>query len=124
MKIYSVNEILGEKTTLHGQRVYLEGVLTFETENISLLHWPKSERGSKSIWLEESKGPLRFNEIGMERLIGKKVIALGEFQSKITPEHDNFYHGFGHLGMWPAQLVITEIQYYKSWHEANGTTET
>jgi len=124
MKIYSVNEILEEKTTLHGQRVYLEGILTFETENISLLHWPKSERKSKSIWLEEGRGALRFNATGMKRLAGKKVIVLGEFQSKITSEHDNFYFGFGHLGMWSAKLVATEIHYYKRWHEANGTSET
>lgn len=124
MNIYSINELLEMKDTLHGQRIYVEGVLVFDTENVVLEHWPKSERGEKSIWLEQSKGPLRFNPSGMESLSGKKVIALGEFQSKIELDNDNFYLGFGHLGMWPAQLVVTEVQYYKRWHEANGSSET
>jgi len=124
MKVYSVNEVLNDKSALHGQRIYIEEVLTFETENITLLHWPLSERGQSSIWLEESGGPLRFNRVGMEKLVEKKVIALGELQSKLPPEHENFYHGFGHFGMWSAQLVVTEIQYYKRWHEANGSTQT
>lgn len=124
MKIYTINEILADKARFHGQRINIEGVLVFDTENVALLHWPKSERGTKSIWLEQSGGPLRFNDPVMEKLAGKKVVALGELQSKITEEHDNFYHGFGHLGMWPAQLVVTELQYYKRWHEANGSVQT
>ncbi|WP_157939624.1 hypothetical protein, partial [Enterovibrio norvegicus] len=83
--------------------------------------WPLSERGQRSIWLKESEGPLRFNHAGMERLAAKKVIALGEFQSELSPDNENFYHGFGHFGMWSVQLVVTEIQYYKKWHEANGS---
>ena len=124
MKIYSVNEALNAKGALHGQCVYIERVLTFETENISLLHWPKPERRPKSIWLEESSGPLRFNSAGMEKLVAKKVIALGEFQSQLLTGHEKFYHGFGYFGMWLAQLVVTEIQYYKRWHEANGSIQT
>ena len=124
MKIHTINEVLSKKNDLDGQRIYVEGVLTYETENVCLEHWPKSERGRQSLWLEQSKGPLRFNQIGMEKLAGKKVIALGEFQSKVPTVNDNFYCGFGHLGMWPAQLVVTEIQYYKKWHEANGTNKT
>lgn len=72
MRIYSVNEALSLKYALHGRRVYIEGVLIFETENVSLLHWPKSERGQQSIWLQESSGPMCFNDQGMEKLVEKK----------------------------------------------------
>lgn len=33
--------------------------------------------------------------------------------SKVPTTNDNFYCGFDYLEMWPVQLVVTEIQYYK-----------
>ena len=34
--------------------------------------------------------------------------------SKVPTTNDNFYCGFDYLEMWPVQLVVTEIQCYKS----------
>lgn len=77
MKLYSVNEALGLLNSLNGQRIYLEGLFCFETENISLSHWPKSEDKGQSIWVQEGTGVFRFNPEALEKLSGKKVVCLG-----------------------------------------------
>ena len=120
MKLWSVNEILEDKEHLHGQRVYVEGLLSFDIEDISLHHWPKTEQSSKSIWVEEGAGVFRYNIEALTKLRGKKVVCLGEFQSLITEKNVEWEWGFGHMSLWPAQIVATELVYYKKWYKANG----
>lgn len=72
MKLHSVNEVLDSLSALNGQCIYLEGLLRFETENISLSHWPKSEDKGRTIWLQEGSGVFRFNPEALEKLSGKK----------------------------------------------------
>ena len=124
MKLYTINEAFEKKESLQNQRIYIEGLLTFETEYISLSHWPKSEQSGNEIWIEETNGVFKFNFESMEKLSGKKVVCLGEFQATKIPSTFDGDWGFGHMGLWPAQIVATELVYYKTWHEANGTIET
>ncbi len=124
MKLYSVNEALEKKHQLHGQRIYVEGLLSYDTEDISIMHWPKSEQGGLGIWIEETNGAFKFNYSSLEKLAGKKVVCLGQFQSESTSETFDGEWGFGHMSLWPAQIVARELVYYKKWHEANGTLKT
>lgn len=124
MKLYSVNEALSQKKELHGKTIYVEGLLQFGVENISILHWPKSEQDGRGVWIEETNGVFKYDFDVLKRLAGKKVVCLGEFCSEVTEETVEFYWGFGHMGLWPAQVVATELVYYKKWHEANGTLRT
>ena len=123
MKLHTVNELLENKEIFNGQRVYVEGLLTFETENISINHWPKSEQNRYGIWLSVGMGAFSLNQDALAKLSGKKVVCLGEFQADLTPSTVDGDFGFGHFSMWPAQIVATELVYYKAWHEANGTKE-
>ncbi len=120
MKPYTVNEVINLKTSLHGKRVYLEGLLRYGPEDISLLHWPKSEQKGLEVWIGIGAGAFCYNEEALVKLSGKRVVCLGEFQSTITEETVDFYWGFGHMGMWPAQIVATELVYYKRWYDAEG----
>lgn len=124
MKLYTVNEALSKRKELNGKRVFIEGLLSFGYENISLLHWPKSEQVDAGIWVEETNGVFKYNFKSLEKLSGKKVVCSGEFQSvNIETEFDGEW-GFGHMSLWPAQIVATDLVYYKNWYEANGTSKT
>jgi hypothetical protein len=124
MKLYTVNELLQYKESFNGKRVYVEGLLTFETENVSINHWPKTEQSGYGIWVQAGKGAFGYNKDSLKKLSGKKVVCLGEFQADLTPSTVDGDFGFGHFSLWPAQIVATELVYYKSWHEANGTSQT
>jgi len=121
MKLYSVNEAYELKDTLHNQHIYIEGLLTYEDDNISLSHWPKKEQKQHSIWIEETQGAFRYNHAALKKLSNKRVVCLGNFQSKITEETVDWYWGFGHLGYWGMQIVATELLYYKKWLQANNS---
>jgi len=118
MNLYSVNEVLSKQETLHGMQIYVEGILTFEFENYSLLHWPSCDRNNQSIWLQESEGVFRFNDKKLNSLHARKVVCLGKIES-IKSEW-----GYGHMGLWSLQIIPQEIVYYKQWYEANGPNET
>lgn len=124
MKLHTVNELLENKESFDGQQVYVEGLLTFGTENISINHWPKSEQNGYGIWLAVGTGAFGYNQDALSKLSGKKVVCLGKFQADLTPCTVDGEFGFGHFSMWPAQIVAAELVYYKAWHEANGTKET
>ena len=124
MKLYSVNAALKNRNQLHGDRIYIEGLLSFEFENISISHWPKAEQEGSGVWIAESNGVFRFNTDALEKFAGKKVVCLGQFQSSFESDMFDGPWGFGHFGLWSAQIVATEIVYYKKWHIANGTSET
>jgi hypothetical protein len=121
MKLYCVNETLENREKLHSQRIYIEGLLSYDVEEISLLHWPKSEQRYRGIWIDETNGVFKLNNSALEKLAGKKVVCLGEFQSANIEETFDGDWGFGHMSLWPARIVTTELVYYKTWHEANGT---
>ncbi|MGH1441620.1 MAG: hypothetical protein ACRBBR_16015 [Cellvibrionaceae bacterium] len=124
MKAYSVNEALENKVKLQGQRIYVEGLLSYDVEDISLVHWPKAEQSDRGIWIEESNGVFKYNFEALETLAGKKVVCLGEFQSSNTSDTLDGDWGFGHMNLWQAQLIATELVYYKIWHAANCTLKT
>ena len=124
MKLYSVNEALENKEQLQGQRIYVEGLLSFDVEDISLVHWPKAEQSGRGIWVEEGNGVFKYNFEALDKLAGKKVVCLGEFQSSNMSDTFDGDWGFGHMSLWQAQLIATELVYYKTWHEANGTLRT
>jgi hypothetical protein len=124
MKLYSVNEALENRENLGGQRIYVEGLLSYDVEDISLVHWPKAEQYSRGIWIEEGNGVFKYNYEALEKLAGKKVVCLGELQSSNTSDTFDGDWGFGHMSLWQAQLVATELVYYKAWHKANGTLRT
>ena len=124
MKLYSVNEALDNREKLNGKRIYVEGLLSYDVEDITLVHWPKSEHRNRGIWIEETNGVFKFDFKALEKLAGKKVVCLGEFQTTNVPGTVDGSWGFGHMSLWNAQIVATELVYYKKWHEANGTLET
>ena len=124
MKLYSVNEVLENKESLHGQRIYIEGLLSYDVEDVSLLHWPKAEQSEIGIWIEESNGAFKYSFESLDNLAGKKVVCLGEFQSSSEADTFDGEWGFGHMSLWPAQLIATELVYYKKWQEANGIFKT
>ena len=115
MRLYSVNELLSKQESLHGEQVYIEGILNFEFEDTSLLHWPSSDRGKQSIWLQEGEGVFCFNNKKLESLHARKIVCLGKVDS-MKPEW-----GYGHMNLWSVQIIPQEIVYYKKWYEANET---
>ncbi|OUS25535.1 hypothetical protein A9Q99_20970 [Gammaproteobacteria bacterium 45_16_T64] len=107
MEIYSVNEAVDRIESLDGFNVYLEGALSFEFEDMAIYHSVSSERRGRgygsSIWLEVND-LLRFDRAVMEKWTGKKVLVEGVL---VQPDPD---FGAGHLGLWTATIVATDIE--------------
>jgi len=120
MKLYTVNGAIDRCNELNGNRIYIEGLLTYEIEDISLSHWPKSEQRNNEIWIETGSGAFQLNPKSLEKLSGKKVVCLGQFQSTWSDNVDGMIFGFGHMGLWQAQILATELVYYKEWYAAAG----
>lgn len=85
MQLLSVNDAIASIKHLHGQRIYVEGLLTYEYEDISISHWPKSEQYSDSdkstITIGVSyRSAFSFNHEAMERLAHKRVVVFGQIQ--------------------------------------------
>ena len=118
LKLYSVNELLSKQEGLHNKQIYVEGILNFEFEDISLLHWPSSERENQSVWVEQGEGVFCFNEKKLKSLHARKIVCLGKIESMKSE------WGYGHMGLWSVQIIPREIVYYKKWYEANGNNET
>ncbi|MCC5639756.1 hypothetical protein LC593_28800 [Nostoc sp. CHAB 5844] len=68
MQLITVNNAIDYLDTLNAKYLYLEGLLTFEFENMCVSHWPKAEhRENSSIWLDVGIGAFRFNEPVLSR---------------------------------------------------------
>jgi hypothetical protein len=124
MKLLSVNEALENKGSLNKQRIYVEVLLTFDTEHIFIDHWTKTEQQGYGIWVEAGQGAFGYNVDALMKLSGKKVVCLGEFQADTTSKSFEGEWGFGHGCLWPAQIIATELVYYKKWYEVNSGTKT
>jgi hypothetical protein len=109
MKIYSVNEAVDNIELLNGSSIYIEGILSFEFENVSIYHSKSSERKDRgylsSIWLEVAKN-LTFDSAVMEKWSTRKVLVEGTL---VKPD-PNF--GGGHMGLWPAEFIATDIKIF------------
>lgn len=115
MKLYTVNELLEQGNELSGNCIQVEGILSFEFENISISHWPKAERHDEcyasSIWIDEYYPLYSFNESQLERWSGKRIVILGVVEFS-TPHPDS---GYGHFSLWPARIIARRIDLLKTW---------
>ena len=111
MEILSVNEVIDNLNKYHGKNIYVRGVLTWEFENFSICHIPKSERKDESygssIWLSCSPH-LKFQDHVMQKLDYKTILVEGKVQAP-DPE----FGGCGHFSLWPAEIIATDIERYK-----------
>lgn len=122
MELLTINEAPEHLDTLSGKYVYVEGLLTFEFENTCVDHWPKTEQipwsvdadylDNSSIWISIGCGAFDFNEKILTSWNGKRVVVGGTLYS---PEPE--YGGTGHMSAWPAQIIATQIELLKKWHE-------
>ena len=123
MKPLTVNEVLARLPELHGCCVLVEGVLTYEFECDSLVHWPKAECGAKSsLWMELDGEVFAFDDDIMRRWSGKRVVILGVI---VKPEDTTMEGAFGcgHMGMWPGAIRARRIDLLKRWmkeHAGDG----
>lgn len=75
VKLYTVNEAMQAGEALNNQRIYIEGLFSFDTEYIAIEHWPKAEQDlfdNSTIWIEESRGVFGCNVQSLEKLSGKR----------------------------------------------------
>lgn len=107
MNIYSVNKAVDDIDLLDGKSIYLEGSLSFKFENVSINHHVHSEAKDReyqsSIWLQ-ADAILQFDRRVMEKWSGKKVLVEGTL---VKPDP---VFGAGHMGLWPATIVVTDIE--------------
>jgi len=129
MKPLSINEALLKGAKLSGSCIPVEGILTFEHEDISISHWPKAERNeyyASSIWIEPDGAAFDFDQAVLERWSGKRVVILGFLDFAKESKVDGWDEGFGHFSMWPAQIRARRIDLLKRWatdHPENNNTE-
>ncbi len=104
----SINEALDRLDELAGKDIFIKGILSFDFEDMSISHCPKSERrdGYKSsVWLEVGSGVLGFDNKVCESLHGKIIVAEG---SLIKP--DPYFGGGGHMCLWPAEFLARTLE--------------
>lgn len=104
----SINEALDRLDELAGKDVCIKGILSFEFENISISHSPKSERRNgykSSVWLEVGSGALGFDRKVCESFHGKTVVAEGSLTKP-----DPFFGGGGHMCLWPAEFLARTLK--------------
>jgi hypothetical protein len=104
----SINEVIDRLDELAGEQISIKGILSFEFENISISHIPRSERkdGYKSsVWFEVGCGSLTFDEKVCEALHGKVVVAEGSLVKS-----DPVFGGSGHFSLWPAAFLVRTLE--------------
>ncbi|WP_431258703.1 hypothetical protein ACQ86G_30220 [Roseateles chitinivorans] len=102
----SVNEALARLPELEGRDIRIEGVLSFDFEDVCVSHFPADERADgyrSSIWLWVGTGSLGFDREACRRLSGRRVVVEGSL-SAATPTM-----GCGHMGLWPAELLVRTL---------------
>ncbi|MES2708780.1 MAG: hypothetical protein V4726_19450 [Verrucomicrobiota bacterium] len=116
MNAISVNEALDLRALRNGDCFEVEGLLTYDFENISLNHCPKAERRSdaytSSIWID-TEGAFSFDESVMAKWNGKRVVVLGFFEIAEPSQVDGWTNGFGHFGLWQARIKARRIDLLK-----------
>ena len=106
-----VNQAIDRIAELAGSPVAIDGLLSFEFENMSLEHLPKGERRddlshgyASSVWLAFSGGSMEPNETLLRRWSGKRVRVTGILHA---PGPDG---GCGHMSMWRAEVQPYSIE--------------
>jgi len=111
----NVNRVVDRIHDLHGKPVEVIGLLTFEFENTSIDHFPKTERRDiteevdpplyqSSVWLAFGTGSMRPNEQVLSRWNGKRVRITGIAYGPRGPG------GCGHFGGWACEIEPYSIE--------------
>lgn len=111
----SVNQLIDRLSELDGQAVEVTGLLTFEFENVSIGHFPKSERREiteeveppyyqSSVWLSFGSGSIQANEKILSKWVGKRVLVTGVLRGPRGPG------GCGHFGGWGCEIEPYSIE--------------
>lgn len=125
MKLMTVNDVIDNVNDVAGDYLYIEGILVFQFEGICVNHWPKSEQRSgwlefegggrsydSSLWLDVGYGAFSFNRDVLSRWSGKRVVVGGKL---LKPDPD--FGGTGHMSLWPASVLVTQIELLKEWRK-------
>jgi len=110
----TVNELIDRLSNLHGKPVEVIGLLSFETENNALWHFPKGERRGvsesdppvylSSVWIAFGNGSIQPNEKKLSQWNGKRVSVSGIVYRPRYPG------GCGHFGGWACEIEPYSIQ--------------
>lgn len=110
----TVNELIDRIDEFNGKPVEVMGLLTFEFEDTSLNHFPKSERRDvtaeadlpfyrSSVWLAFGGGSIRPNEQVLTQWHGKRVRVTGiAYRPHVG--------GCGHFGGWGCEIEPYSIE--------------
>lgn len=104
----SVNEAIDRLASEAGAVVAISGILSFEFENVSLNHYPVSERRDaygSSIWLNAGTGSIQFNVQALKRWHGKRVVVTGTIHGP-----SEGFDGCGHMSLCAAELLVASIE--------------
>ena len=117
MKPLTVNEALARLSELGGSCILLEGVLTYEFEDISISHWPKAEWKDvgSNVEIEPYSLLFPFNGEVMKRWCGKRVVILGVIEGEVKSSIFDYLGGFEHSVLWPARIRVRRIDLRKRW---------
>lgn len=118
MQPLSVNKAIARAHDLGGACVAIEGILTFETEDVSINHWPKAERGegcASSIWIDPDGVVFSLDEETLTKWSGKRVVVLGVIESSEESHVDGWENGVGHFGLWPVRIRARRMDLRKRW---------
>lgn len=114
-----VNEAVDHSSSAGSACIAVEGILCFETENVSLSHWPKAERRSgaydSSIWIDADGPVFDFDQAVLERWAGKRVVVLGIVERAEASTMDGWENGFGHFSLWNTRIRARRIDLLKRW---------
>ncbi len=123
IKVMTVNDAIDGLEILDGKYIFVSGLLSFEFEDHSVSHWPKSERrqssvmsyysGHSSLWIEIGSEAFAFNDKVLKRWSGKRVV-IGGTLSKPVPGY-----GAGHMSGWTASILATQIELFKIWQRSH-----
>jgi hypothetical protein len=118
MQPLSVNKAIARAHDLDGACVAIEGILSFETEDVSINHWPKTERRegyASSIWIDPDGVVFGLDEETLAKWSGKRVVVLGVIEGSEESHVDGWENGFGHFGLWPVRIRARRIDLLKRW---------
>ena len=114
----SVNQAIHQAHDLAGSCVAIEGTLTFETEDVSINHWPKAERSegyASSVWIDQDGVAFCLDEETLTNWSTMRVVVLGVIEASEKSQVDGPEIGFGHFGLWPVRIRARRIDLRKRW---------